>query len=141
MAVASVVEHAGRATPAHAGQHVGHRRTQASLRHDAVGLDARKALLHPIDQRLNAVGANVAVVAVEPCRARHPDTIRPQPARHQFGRIVKQADMRRQCPAEPVLQIDGDGLALDRINIHPATQRGCKGAAGRAGAVDHCVEH
>lgn len=65
MAVPGVVEHVGVTTSAYAGHHVGQHGAQAGPGHHLAGVDAREALVHPSGQWTNAVGANVAVGAIE----------------------------------------------------------------------------
>jgi type I restriction enzyme S subunit len=62
VAVAGVVEHVGQAAGAHAGQHVGHHGAQTGPGLHAAGADAGEALVHPVHQRADAVGADVVVV-------------------------------------------------------------------------------
>ena len=97
-------------------------------------------MLHPIHQRLDAIGANVAVVAIELCRARHAETVYAQSAGDQFGFVVKQAHIGRTGLALRIVEVDGDGVALHRVNVHSVAQLRCEISAGYTGTHHPGVE-
>ena len=138
--MACVVEHARLAAPAHTGHQIGHHGAQARPWHNAARIDAREAAVHPVNQRANAVGANVFVETVELCRARNAKAIFAQAAGDQLGFIVEQADMRRTAAAVLIEQIDGDGIAFDGIDVDAIAQLAGQRAAGGAGADDHGIK-
>ena len=65
VAMSGVVKHVGQLTSAHSRHHVGHHGAQSCPRHNLASVDAGEALIHPCNERPDAVGANVFVVAVE----------------------------------------------------------------------------
>ena len=95
MPVTGVVEHIGLATRPHARQHVGHHRPQTCPGLDPAGIDAGEALVNPVHQGADALGADVAVDAVELGRAGNAEAVLPQAAGDQLGFVVQQTDHRR----------------------------------------------
>ena len=70
--MACVVKHAGMFARPYFGKHVRQHGTQPRPGDDMPCVDLRETLIHPINQRRDAIGANVAVIAVEfsgPCNA------------------------------------------------------------------------
>ena len=63
--MACVVKHAGMFAWPYFGKHVRQHWTQPCPGDDMPCVDPREALIHPLNQRCNAIGANVAVIAVE----------------------------------------------------------------------------
>ncbi len=138
--MAGVVEHARRAAAADLGHHVRHHRAQTGPGHHAAGVDAGEALVDPLHQRADAIGADVTVVAVELCGAGDAETVVAQAAADQLGFVVQQADGRSRGAADLVGQVDGDRVALDRVDVHPVAELGCQCTAGGAGANHQAVE-
>ena len=137
--MAGVVEHVGQAAGADAGQHVRHHGPQAGPGLDAARAHAREALVDPVHQRLDAVGADVAVEAVELGRAGDAEAVHAQAAGDQLGLVVQQAHIRRGGLALFVVQHHGDGVALDRVDVEAIAQLGADGAAVHAGADHHRI--
>src|SRR5690606_35786428 len=108
--------------------------------HHAAGVDAGEALVHPFRQRAATVGANVAVVAIELGGAGDPAASIAQAAADPFGLVVEQADVGRRRAAEFVGKVDGDGVALDRVDVHPVSQLPGQVAAGRPGTHHHAIK-
>src|SRR5690606_4035258 len=119
---------------------VRHHRTQPGPWYEALGADTWETLVHPFHQRANAVGTNVAVVAVELGSSCNPETVVAKTAGHQLGFIIQQADRRRGSTAGFVGKVDGNGIALDRIDVHTITQLGSQRTAGRTGADHHAIK-
>ena len=71
MTVACVVKHIGTLACAHTRQHRGHHGAQARPRLHSACAHPRETLVDPINQRADAVGADVMVYTVELRRARH----------------------------------------------------------------------
>src|SRR5690606_40077710 len=79
-------------------------------------------------------------VAIELGGAGDPEAIIAQAAADQFGLVVEQADVRRRRAAELVGQVDGDGVALDRVDVHPVAKLPGQVAAGRPGTHLHGIK-
>lgn len=125
---------------AHARHHVGHHRAQARPGHHAARGHAGEAARHPVHQRADAVGADVAVLAVELGRAGHAEAVHPQPARHDLGLVVEQAHRGCGGLAGLVGEVHGDRVALDRVDVDAVAQLRGERAAGHARAHHHAVE-
>ena len=136
-----VVEHIGLLAGAHTRHHVGHHGPQACPGHDLAGAYTREALIDPVHQGLDAVGADVAVVTVELGCACHTEAVCAQAAGHQLGLVVEQADRGRAGLAGGVEQVDSDGVALDRVDVDAVAQLRGQAAAAHAGTHYHGVEH
>ncbi|MNS95579.1 hypothetical protein D3C72_1298460 [compost metagenome] len=93
-----------------------------------------------MQQRADAVGADVVVDAIEFRRARHPEPVFAEAAADQLGRVVEQADGRRGRAAGGVIQLHGDGIAFHGIHVHMVAQHGRHGTAGRARTDDDGIE-
>ena len=138
--MARVVENIFLLASAHARHHVGHHGTQTRPWHHLAGADAGEAGIDPIHQRLDAIGANVFVDAIEFGRARHAEAVHAQAAGDQLGFIVQQTHLGRRLLALCIQQIHGDGIALDRVDIDTVAQLARKLSAGHAGAHHQAVE-
>ncbi|KPM88221.1 hypothetical protein AOR11_25045, partial [Vibrio alginolyticus] len=112
--MAGVVEHAGRTAAANLGHHVRHHRPQTGPGHHAAGVDAGEALVDPLHQRADAIGADIAVVAVELGGAGDAEAVITEATADQLGLVVEQADDGCRGAADFVGQVDGDRVALDR---------------------------
>lgn len=112
---------------------VGQHGAQTCPMHNTFGAHARNALLRPIHQGSNAVFAHVSVVAIELRHARPPETIVAKAAGNTIW-------CRRRGIALGVVQIDGDGVALDCVAIDAVAKLGGQIAAGRSRANHHAVE-
>src|SRR2546425_203725 len=82
------------------------------------------------------LGADVVVIAVEFRGAGHAQAVGRQAAGDDLHWIVHQADPGRGLLAGFIVQIDGDGIALHRIDIDPVPQLGGQRPAADAGADD-----
>src|SRR5690349_1520705 len=140
MAVAGVEEHARHPSCAHHGHHVRHHRPQPGPGHDLGRFDAGEVAAHPVDQRLHAVGADVAVEVVEFGGACDAEAIGAEPAGDDLGGRVEQAHGGRRIAACGSVELHGDRVALYRIDVDPLIEEGGEVTAGHAGA-DHDTVH
>lgn len=107
-----VVEDARNPALADPRHHVRHHRAQPGPGHDAVGADRGEQRSRPVNQRLDAVLAYVAVYAVELCRSGDAKARNTQPAGNDLGAIIEQADPGRPFLAPLVVEVHGDRIAL-----------------------------
>lgn len=115
--MARVVEHAWVPAAANARQHVRHHRAKAGPGHGLARAHAREVGPAPGDQRIDALGANVAVVAVVFGCAGNAEAGCAEAARHDLGGIVQKAHLGRGLLVLLVRELDGDGVALDRVDV------------------------
>ena len=122
-------------------QHRGHHRPQACPGRDIVGIVLGEQPVCPFDKGPDTIGADIPVCTVEFSGAGDPKAISPKSAGHDLGSIVEETDpgCRRLRPNR--LKMDGDRVALDRVDIDPVAQLACQPPTAHAGADHHCVEH
>ena len=140
VAVAGVVEHVVALAAAHAGHHVGHHGAQAGPGFAAAGVHTGEELVHPGNQRADAVGADVVVNAVVLGSTRHAEAVCPKAAGDQLSFVVQQADPGCCLLAGFVVQRHGNRVALDRVNVQPVAQLRGNAAAVHTGAHHHAVK-
>jgi hypothetical protein len=101
----------------------------------------RKEAPRPVDERRDAVRANVAIEAVDLGRARHAKAIDTEPARDDFRVVVEEADPGGRVLALFVVETDGDRIALHRIDVDVIAQHAGERAALHARAHDDLLEN
>ena len=87
----------------------------------------------------DAVGADVAVVAIELRRAGHSEPASAQAACHDLRALIQQADPRRALHAGFIVQVHRDRITLDRIHVDAIAHQLRDMPAAHARADDHRI--
>ena len=101
---------------------------------------AGEALLYPAHQRLNPVVTNIAVRAVKLSGTGHAEAVVAQAAGHQFGFVIQQAHGGGGLLRGFVVQLHGDGVAFDRVDVNAVTQLGGDGTTANARTHHHAIK-
>ncbi len=101
-----------------------------------LGRDIREECFAPVAQRFDPVIANVEVVAIELGRSGDTETVLAQTAGHDLGLVIQQADPWGRRLAGFVIEVDGDRISFDRVDVHAVAQFGRDGPA-----ADTCANH
>ena len=136
VAVSGVVEHVGRDRPRPTrGSMLGSMAAAQAQGGHAAHVHAREALAHPVHQRADAVGPRMS--RFSPLNSAVPATRKRSGPRRLVTSLVASSS-RLTCGAAArlafVVQVHGDGVALDRVDVHAVAQRGREPAAGHGPA-------
>ena len=137
MAVSGVVEDAGTAACADARHQARRHRPQAGPGHGADRADVREELL--ASSAPAGLMRSTRMSRFSPLNSAVPATrkrSRPRRLVTILVCVVEQADGRRRGPAPRIVEMDGDGVALHRVDVDAVAQHRGEAPAGDAGA-DH----
>src|SRR5690606_16771528 len=121
MSMSSVVEHTGASASTDARHHIGHHGAQSCPRYNT-GCFHIEVMASPTHQRLDPVSADITIFTVVFCGACDAETILPQAAGDDLGLLIQQTDPGGVVLAFLSVQMHGNGIAFDGINIDAITK-------------------
>ena len=140
MTVTRVIEHGGQPARTDSRHHIGQHGAQPCPGYDAAGANPRETLLDPSGERPDPVIPDITVIAAEFRRTRNPEPIISQPAGDYLGGIVQQTDRRCRFLGGLVVQLNGDGIPLHRVNVDSVPQLGGQFPATHARTDHHTIK-